>query len=352
MKLDDQTKALMLMAILLIGTVVALGFTKTTKPDDLYDKKVAAARLMEEASRSIREYRQQLDLPLDKTVDINETGLIGVEFNEITTTLGTLEAKRTAASPDTAALVVQLFSEAGVKPGDLVAVNFSSSFPGLNLAVISAAQVMELEIVSMASAGSSTWGANRPELNYIDMHQYLVSKQVFETPLRAVSLGGNGDVGKGMPDDMRSQIIDRIFGYGLELIQISNYRDNLDYRVQLYDQAGAIALFVNTGGNMVSTGNPEPQTGLILADTPVNMRRPGLLEVYLSRGVPCIQLLNVKQLAEQYNLPYDPYPLPPIGTSGIYHRTSYSLVGALAGIIAAVAGLLLIFLPKPKAAKR
>ena len=44
-----------------------------------------------------------------------------------------------------------------VGPGDRVGAAFSGSFPGLNLAVLSACQVMEVELVYICSAGASTY---------------------------------------------------------------------------------------------------------------------------------------------------------------------------------------------------
>ena len=56
-------------------------------------------------------------LEIDKSLDKNEIGLIGLEWSGITTTLGDIEAKRTSTNPDFAALLVKLFKEAGLKRG-------------------------------------------------------------------------------------------------------------------------------------------------------------------------------------------------------------------------------------------
>lgn len=84
---------------------------------------------------AVRGYREELGLPLSPG-DFHKTGLIGEEYTDITTTLGSIEAKRTAADPDMAALLVRMFSEAGLRSGDRVGAGFFRVFPSLNLAVL------------------------------------------------------------------------------------------------------------------------------------------------------------------------------------------------------------------------
>lgn len=49
----------------------------------------------------------------------------------------------------------------------------------------------------------------------------------------------------------------------------------------------------------------------------------GLVQRYLSQGLPVINLLNIKQLAADYGLPYDPAQWPERGTSAVYFETDY-----------------------------
>ena len=132
-------------AVLLLSAVLtAAGVKRAPAPD--FDQKRAAAELMQVCMDRIRLYKEEAGLTLSEE-DIHGTWLIGAPYTMVTTTIGALEAKRTTASPDMAALAVQLLKEAGVGPGDRVGAAFSGSFPGLNLAVLSACQVMEVELV-------------------------------------------------------------------------------------------------------------------------------------------------------------------------------------------------------------
>ena len=44
---------------------------------------------------------------------------------------------------------------------------------------------------------------------------------------------------------------------------------------------------------------------------------------YLALGVPCVGLLNVKQLCAEYGLPFDPAALEKVGQSHIYYEKAY-----------------------------
>ena len=96
-----------------------------------FEEQVAAAKLLEEALGAIRQTRMELNIPINKELDPNETGIIGDTFTTITSSLGNLEAKRTSTNPAFAALMVRLFHQAGLEKGSVVAIGASGSFPGL-----------------------------------------------------------------------------------------------------------------------------------------------------------------------------------------------------------------------------
>ncbi|MBM3789416.1 MAG: poly-gamma-glutamate system protein, partial [Acidobacteria bacterium] len=93
-----------------------------------------AAQRMDEAVRTVARHRDSTGGILDVSLDPNRTGLIGPEDGELTTSVGHLEAKRTTANPDMAALIVHLLCRAGAKAGDTIAVGSSGSFPALLVA--------------------------------------------------------------------------------------------------------------------------------------------------------------------------------------------------------------------------
>lgn len=70
-----------------------------------------------------------------------------------------------------------MLTQCGAEKGDTVAVNLSSSFPCLNLAVLCALDAMELKGIVINSVGASTYGANLPDFTYLDMEHFLVERQ-------------------------------------------------------------------------------------------------------------------------------------------------------------------------------
>ena len=59
----------------------------------------------------------------------------------------------------------------------------------------------------------------------------------------------------------------------------------------------------------------------------------GLVFEYLEKGIPIINLLNVKQLAADNGITYDPVPMSKPGDGGVYSTTHYSIALIIAGIV-------------------
>ena len=81
------------------------------------------------------------------------------------TTLGEIEAKRVSASPAWPRALVREFHRAGLRPGDVVAASFSGSFPGINLAVMSASEAMGLQLDRRLVSDGLVVGRHRPGLH-------------------------------------------------------------------------------------------------------------------------------------------------------------------------------------------
>ena len=300
---------------------------------------LAAADLLEDCFRQVRTYKEELGIPLSE-LDYHQTGMIGESYTGITTTLGAIEAKRTTAWPEMGALCVRLLHEAGVRSGDTVGAGFSGSFPAMDLAVIAACQVMGVELIYISSVGASTYGANHPALTFPEMAHRLVEDGLLETDSAAVTLGGGGDVGGGMDPACAEEIRGRLAEAGLLLLEEPDYRRNLELRQQLYQQEGPIDCFVAVGGNVTSMGRGESGIslgqGLLSPEKIVRLTEDsGLVQRYLSQGLPVINLLNIKQLAADYGLPYDPAQWPERGTSAVYFETDYPGAVLLLGLAGA-----------------
>ena len=301
-KRERKLLALLLACALLAWGTAALAAGQGRRTETGYAAvQLAAADLLEDCFRQVRTYKEELGIPLSE-LDYHQTGMIGESYTGITTTLGAIEAKRTTAWPEMGALCVRLLHEAGVRSGDTVGAGFSGSFPAMDLAVIAACQVMGVELIYISSVGASTYGANHPALTFPEMAHRLVEDGLLETDSAAVTLGGGGDVGGGMDPACAEEIRGRLAEAGLLLLEEPDYRRNLELRQQLYQQEGPIDCFVAVGGNVTSMGRGESGIslgqGLISPEKIVRLTEDsGLVQRYLSQGLPVINLLNIKQLA-------------------------------------------------------
>ena len=112
---------------------------------------------------------------------------------------------------------------------------------------------------------------------------------------------------------------------------------------------GDIAAFINVGGNILGMGDTDAAVnfgqGLMPPADPRIGPKSGLVERYLSLGVPVIHLLNIKQLCAETGIPYDPVTLPEPGISGVYYHRDYSRLAiglAFAGAAIAILAIQLL----------
>ncbi len=286
-----------------------------------------ASRQMAHAEMALKKYQEVLGLSTDKAIDINATGLIGIEFSEITTSVGRLEAKRTTTNPNLAGLVVLLLHQAGVCTGDTIAVGASGSFPALILAVLSASEAMQLRTLVIPSLGASQFGANRPDFHWLVMHGFLLREGIFSTVPLAVSLGGEEDVAKNMPSSGRAFLKNAILSSGFPFIQEPDLVQNVQLRMSLFEkgaQGSDIKAFINIGGSISNIGTDSEvlklRPGLVEVKRIPPPERRGLLYAMAARGIPVIHLLFVRGLVQDYGLPYDPVPLPQPGEGVMYRN--------------------------------
>lgn len=340
-KLDTPylVAATLLLVLALAASLLGAGNAKA--PD--YAVKLDAAERMQRCMDRVKEYKAEAGLSVSAD-DRLQTGMIGEPYTFITTTNGALEAKRTTASSDMAALMAQMLRDAGIRSGDTVGAAFSGSFPALNLAVLSACAAMNVRIVYVASVGASTYGANQPELTFPDMALRLASEGLIPAPPAALSMGGWKDCGLDMDVALASEIRARLEASGVPMLYYEDYAENIAARMKLYEENGPIRCFVGVGGNLTTIGKGEDTVpyGLV---RPYTVKRTdagsGLMELYNARGLAVLHLLNVKKLAADYGLPYDPETTPVPGESAIYHTRRYPWQTAVGGVGGAAAVLLL-----------
>jgi poly-gamma-glutamate system protein len=329
-KLIAPTCAAALGAALLVASapVGAVGTrsraARATAPDPA---RVSAAALMARSLTSIKALRAAKSIAIDPATDPNGTGIVGDEFTPLTTSLGDADAKRTAASPAFAAVMVGYFQRLDLRRGDVIAVGASGSFPGFVLATLCAARTLGLEPIVIYSVGSSMYGANLPGFTFVDMLDGLRRDGLVPFRLAAVSPGGDDDAGGGVLfDDDGSRLRDEARRSGVRLVRGRSLNERVADRLRIYDEIRGgrpIAAFVNIGGSAASYGDTEASleipNGLVgsLPARPAASRH-GLVFEFAARHVPVVHLLFVRGLARDHRLPFDPVPLPSVGEGAVY----------------------------------
>lgn len=201
-----------------------------------------------------------------------------------------------------------------------MAVAASGSFPALMLATLTAVEAMGARPVTILSLGASSYGATRPELDLLDLHALWRQAGVLETPVSAASLGGAGDVGGEFEPDVRARLADKIGTMGIPFLHEEDLRTNVRRRMELY---GRPAAFVNVGGSEVAMGR-SPRILDVPPGLSVNLSQDmllpapeerGVLFEMAAAGVPVLHLLHVRGIALRFAVPWDPIPLPPVGTT-------------------------------------
>ena len=311
-------------------SLVFLGLVKfipLKNVDRLVEKMRMASEYMAEAQSVLRTCQTAQGISPDERFDVNRTGLIGKEFSSITTSKGSLTAKRTTTNPNMAGLIVMLLHLAGVRSGHNIAVGASSSFPALIVAVLAAAKAMDLNPLLICSLGASQWGANDPDFMWLDMWDCLVSNHIFHFKMRAVSLGGDNDIGEGMDPAGQDILRAAIQRSDILFVQEPDLRANVSLKMRIYEEAAAeteIMAFVNIGGSFTNLGEDAEilrvKPGLVQISRFPPEEKQGMVFAMAARKIPVLHLLYIRGLVQRYDLPWDPQPLPLPGEGEIYTR--------------------------------
>lgn len=346
----QRTRILLALALAAVATLGAVELARTLPHDPLREAKLAAVHRMQAGAEALRAERVRLGLPLDAEADPLGTGLIGAAYTDLTSSLGFLPSKRTSTNAAWAAVIVELLDRAGVRAGDAVAVNFSGSFPALNLAVLAALDALEVRGVIVSSVGASSHGANEPGWTWLDMERLLRERGLTTQRSEAVALGGVVDQAGGLDGDglvLARAAIDRSGAEFLADGGRATLAADVAQRLAFFEAhaRGRPAAFINVGGALVALGE-APHTGTRAFPSGLTLRvrpdtraiaadddRTGLLGRMNERGVPVIHLLNLRPLAARYGLPFDPATAPDAFDATVLKPRRFASAFAAGGVL-------------------
>jgi len=276
-----------------------------------------AARTMQAASRVLWAEKEARGLAPSATSDPNRTGMIGQEYTPITTTIGELPAKRTAANPDLAAALIRQIATLRLARGTPVVIVVSGSFVGADVAAVAASETLGLRPIVIASLSASMWGANEPEFNVLDMLALLRERNVLRTRAIAAVLGGSGAVGGSMDPGGVAALRRSAARDGVPIVEARPLAALIDALIARIDAAAGTmrpGAVINVGGALIGLGScresHELPPGLTRRAPPCSDGTPGLAIRLAADGLPILHVINMRRLALEWGLPYDPIPLP------------------------------------------
>ena len=328
------TFAILLVVIALLGVLVVV-LSATKNADDFDKEQKDAVLLMEEAEKYLKEEILSRGIEIEEE-DLNKTALLGPEFTELTSTPGEVGAKRSVLNPYFAAAMIRYFREAGLKRGDKIAISTSGSFPGFVIATLIASKVYGLDVYLTASVGASMHGATRVEYNIFDIIKALRDGGFASYHLVGVSCGSKNDQGgsvlegilyEGTPELSYELCKEASLWSGAEIIHYENLTDSIRRHLELLGED--VKMFINIGGASVNSGTSAytldfPQ-GLVLDPPKIpEGDNIGLNYEYAKRGIPVLNLLNVKKLCQDNSISFDPFPLPKAEDYASYTQPVYS----------------------------
>jgi poly-gamma-glutamate system protein len=343
-------RAMVLIAFLSLGAFVAVEKFPVVRKQPWHTEKLAAARLTQEAFKTVKAGRLSRNIPIQLETDPLQTGLVGHSITPVTSNSGYLSAKRASINPNFAALVVHWLKRAGVEKGDVVAIGLSGSFPALCIASLAAAQTLELRPIVISSASASEWGANDPNYMWLDMEHELYERKVFGFRSVASSRGGIDDKAFGISEEGRTLIDAAITRNGVQRIDSASLVEGVEERMRIYDAQASerpIKAYINVGGGTASVGthvgkkqfksglNLEPPSGEGIVDS-VMLR-------FARRRVPVIHLSGIEALAKTWGFPEEPKTMPSPGEGRVFVKEEYNrwIAGiSLAVVLAAMLGFL------------
>jgi poly-gamma-glutamate system protein len=308
-------------AVLSVAAWLLVEWLSASPTHPKYAEMLMAARSMQQASRIIYPVKQARGLLPPTGSDPNRTGLIGYEYTPITTTVGDLGSKRTTTNPDFAAALVRVIASLSLKPGTPVVLLLSGSFVAADVAAIAAVEALGLRPLAIASIGASMWGATNPDFNLVDMLALLHSEGVLRSKPFAAVLGGEGAIASGIDPETVAVLRGSAMRAGIPLVEQASFSALIDELIRRIQTAGGgrPALLVNVGGALIALGSCRESftfpPGLTVGTVPCTAGEPGLVMRLAASDLPVLHVLNIRELAIEWGLPFDPIPLPVPGNN-------------------------------------
>ncbi len=322
-RFSRHTRGRLLLLAIVMGGVWLLAGPKVPGGDEqaLWNK-VRSAQL------HLTQWREQQGTATAAEQDPWGCGLIGVEWSAITTTLGDLEAKRTACNPAWAIQFRRWFQDLGLEAGDPIAIYSSASFPGLLLNAIAAAEAAQLNPLLIVSLGASTWGANHPAAPWPALEKEIRRAGFIHKQADFYTLGAGAEMGHGLSPEGEAVLHQAAEKAGIGLLLADDLQAMIALKTELLT-AHQARLFINIGGSQANLGDAEEVLRLsrgLVPSSEANRAGNGVIAHAMRNDIPVIHMLNIRSIANTAGIPYDSAPS---GAAPIRVNTGWSAAGLL-----------------------
>jgi len=309
--------------------ILELGTKRDVRARNFEDK-IKAGQIFQEAMNRIKQERERLGFPIDIVNDPNQTGIIGSQYTPVTFQRSDLSASLTSTNPNFVAVFIEQLKKLKLKAGDEIAVGLDGSFPAVNLALYSAMRALGIKPIIITTNSSAMWGANDPNLTWLDMEHVLYQDNLFSFKSIAASLGGEDDLGRGLSPLARQQLSNAIARNEIELISSDNFENNIKKHLDLYFTNRNIKAFINIGKSFANIGeNRTSFTTGIIRRLPRKAEENSVIAHMLAKNIAIINVTDVNKLATRYGLPIAPVPLPVLGKGKLFIEKRFSPIFAL-----------------------
>ncbi|TES92546.1 MAG: poly-gamma-glutamate system protein [Candidatus Cloacimonadota bacterium] len=344
--------------VFLAITILALSFFfiedyfKSPQKTPYYKEKMAAAELAALAMKTLKEEVLRRHIPLDSINDPNGTYLVGNRFSIITANQNSHTDVLTTLNPNFAAGILELFKKLKLTDGDIIAINTTGSFPGLNIALLSACEIIGLKPVITTAVSSASYGANIPEFTYLDMETFLQKEGIFHNRTYAASLGGERDNGEGISPAGRELLMEAIKRNNVKLINRGSLADNIEERYEIFesflkDNKKGLKVFIDVGGTITGFAQSVIDTlvkpGINIYPEYQSFSNYGLVHQMLEERIPFIFLGDIQNLAMSLRLSVSPIPQPLPGEDPLFYEERYSVKLAVLFLVCLL-GLLFLYI--------
>ncbi len=297
------TLSLVLTALVSLSLLIAVRrYAIDTEPHPASAAMVRAVERTQKAFDLIRneKIRRGIIAPDD---DLRRTfPLLGIEYSEILTTLGSYEAKLASSNHEFSALVVRILSDHGFDSTKRIGVTMSGSFPAIGISVLCALEELGIDPIIISSLGSSSYGANDTAMTWADIELLLYGAGIISHRSVFVTPGADSDTGGGLPEGGIEVIRSAAQRAQSQLFIPESLPSAIAFRESLLVTAG-IDMMINIGGNHAVLGNcghasafPNGYTDAVRSCFDDER---GLLMHIAERGIPVFHFLDIRDLARR-----------------------------------------------------